>query len=87
MFSKKNKSEQDYSEPSSDKAVLERLYIIVIYKNIEKARQEQRGNDLKEEASNVAENSKKYRPIILPPFTRGRIISQVQRIFYPSYFS
>ena len=37
----KRTSEQDYSESSSDKAVLDRLYIIVIYKNIEK---EQRGN-------------------------------------------
>ena len=49
----------DYLEPSSDKEFLDRLYIIVIYKNIEKARQEQQGNYLKEEASNVAENKQK----------------------------
>ena len=41
------------------KAVLDRLYIIVTYKNIEKTGQEQLGNDLKEELSNVAENKQK----------------------------
>ena len=51
------------------------LYIIIINKNKANLilnRWEQRGNDLKEEASNVAENSKKYRPILLPRFTRGK---------------
>ena len=36
----------DYLEPSSDKEVLDRLYIIVIYKNIEKTGQDQLGNNI-----------------------------------------